>query len=128
MLKIILVLMSNQYHFIYLTTNTENGKQYVGDHSTYKENFDPYYIGSGRPYFKNAIKKYGRQNFKREILEFFDTKKEAFDAQEKYIQHYNTLVPNGYNISPKGGMNVSGCCSEETTRKKKAFRHKSEAK
>jgi group I intron endonuclease len=106
--------MENKFNFVYLTTNLINGKQYVGDHSTNNENLDTNYFGSGRPYFKRALNEYGRENFKREELEFFSTKKEAFDAQEKYIIKYNTLVPNGYNISPKGGLNVKGCFSEET--------------
>jgi len=88
-------------HYVYLTTNLINGKKYIGDHSTNKLNDN--YIGSGRPVFKSAIKKYGRENFKREILEFFETKEEAFNAQEKYINQFNTLIPFGYNISPKGG-------------------------
>ncbi|HPI82925.1 MAG TPA: NUMOD3 domain-containing DNA-binding protein [Candidatus Paceibacterota bacterium] len=95
-----------KFHYVYLTTNLVNGKKYIGDHST--DDLDDGYIGSGRPYFKNAIKKYGKQNFKREILEFCLSKEEAFAKQEKYIKEYNTLLPNGYNISKKGGNNCSG--------------------
>jgi group I intron endonuclease len=103
-------------HFVYITTNIINGKQYVGDHST--DNLNDTYLGSGKPYFQKAIRKYGRKNFKKEILEYFNTKEEAFNAQEKYIQEYNTLSPNGYNISPKGGYGISkSYLSEETKRK-----------
>jgi group I intron endonuclease len=104
-----------KYIFVYITTNLLNGKQYVGDHST--NNLNDGYIGSGYPYFIRAIKEHGKENFKREILEFFDTKEEAFAAQEKYIIQYNTLAPNGYNISPKGGLHVQGCHSLETKEK-----------
>jgi len=90
-----------KFHFVYLTTNIINGKQYIGDHST--NNLEDIYVGSGI-YIKYALNEYGINKFKREILEFFDTKEDAFNAQEKYIQQYNTLVPNGYNISPKGGI------------------------
>jgi group I intron endonuclease len=100
---------------VYLTTNLINGKQYVGDHSVNTLEKDKY-LGSGC-YIKKAEKLYGKQNFKREILEFFSTKHEAFNAQEKYINEYNTLSPNGYNISPKGGHNVKDCISEETKQK-----------
>jgi len=101
----------NKFHYVYITTNLINGKQYVGEHSTntLKNN----YYGSGL-YLKHAINEYGKLNFKLEILEFFDTKENAFNAQEKYINKYNTLIPNGYNISPKGGHNVKGCFSEES--------------
>lgn len=111
--------MEKKYNFVYITTNLINGKQYIGDHSTDDLNShkSKYYLGSGRPYLERAIKEYKRKNFKREILEFFDTKQEAFNAQEKYIQQYNTLVPNGYNISPKGGHDVIGGVSEETKQK-----------
>jgi len=39
-------------------------------------------------------KKHGFINFKKEILELFDTKQEAYNSQEKYIKEYNTLSPN----------------------------------
>jgi len=105
------------FHYVYLTTNLINGKQYVGDRTC---NCDPEkdtYLGSGRPYFKRALKQYGKENFKKEILEFFPTRLEAFLSQEKYIKQYNTLVPNGYNISPKGGHRLKGSMSEETKQK-----------
>jgi len=90
----------------------------VGDHSCNDLNHHKTksYLGSGR-YFLHAKKEYGKENFKREILLFFPTKKEAFDAQEKYITQFNTLYPNGYNLSPTGGIGVKGCCSAETKKK-----------
>jgi len=98
--------MIKKYHYVYISTNLLNGKKYVGDHSTNK--LDDNYIGSGL-YFNSSKKKYGRKNFKREILEFFNTKKEAFDAQEKYIKLYETHVSQGgYNISWKGGLGIKG--------------------
>jgi len=49
----------------YITTNKVNGKQYVGMHST--DNVDDGYLGSGIAII-NAINKYGKENFTREIL------------------------------------------------------------
>jgi len=108
-----------KYNFCYVTTNLINRKQYVGDHSTNNLNCGntKNYIGSGHPYLANAINKYGKENFKREILEFFDTKQEAFDAQFFYITKFNTLIPNGYNISPFGGIGKNCYLSEETKNK-----------
>ena len=103
-----------QFNYVYLTTNLINGKQYVGDHST--NNLNDHYLGSGI-YFDKAILKYGKENFSKQILEQFNTKECSFDAQEKYINEYNTLIPNGYNISPKGGSKYQGSCSEETKKK-----------
>ena len=106
--------MEKKFNFVYLTTNLINGKQYIGDHST--NNFQgktKYYLGSGL-YLQNAIKKYGRKNFKRKILEFFPSKQEAFDTQKKWIEKFDTLSPRGYNLSPVGGLGTSGCFSQET--------------
>jgi len=116
--------MDQKFYYVYITTNLLNGKQYIGDRSCTCNPEKDTYIGSGRPAFYNAKIKYGKENFKKEILEFFDTKEDAFNAQEKYIKKYNTLIPNGYNISPKGGHGVKDCWSEESKQKIKGFRNK----
>ena len=54
-----------KYHIIYKTTNLINGKIYVGMHST--DNLNDGYLGSGW-ILKQAIKKYGKENFKGEVL------------------------------------------------------------
>ena len=104
-----------KFNYTYVTTNLVNGKKYVGDHST--NNLEDGYIGSGN-LFVQKVNEYGKENFSKEILEFFSTKQEAFTAQEKYIKKYKSSVrENGYNISPKGGHNIGGCFSEETLEK-----------
>jgi len=106
--------MEKKFNFVYVTTNLINGKQYIGDHSTDKLN--DYYFGSGI-YLEQSIKKYGRKNFEVKILEHFENKQDAFDNQEKYIIEYNTLSPNGYNLSPKGGHQCNNSFSDETKEK-----------
>ena len=112
--------MSKKIYFNYLITNLINGKQYVGDHSTENmtDSLTKNYKGSG-DIIKKALKKYGRENFKREILEYFDTKEESFKSQEKYIRLYETHVSqNGYNISWTGGTDgFGGKHSDESKRK-----------
>ena len=109
--------MERRFNYVYVTTNLINGKQYVGDRSCDCDpKIDPYF-GSGRPYFKRALNEYKKENFKKEVLEIFPTRLEAFNAQEKYIIEFNTLIPNGYNISPKGGHLFKGSMSNETKRK-----------
>jgi hypothetical protein len=69
------------YHILYKTTNIVNGKYYIGVHST--NNLDDGYLGSGI-YLLNSISKYGKKNFKREILESFESREELFE-REKHI-------------------------------------------
>lgn len=104
-----------KYNFVYLTTSIIDDKKYVGEHSTDDLECEKTknYLGSGK-YLKNALNFHGKEKFHRKILEFFPAKEEAFNAQEKYILEFNTIYPNGYNISPKGGGNVIGGISEET--------------
>lgn len=91
-----------KYHYVYLITNTINGKQYIGYHST--DNLDDGYMGSGKLLSK-AFLKYNKEKFKKEILEHFNSRYKAFKAQKKYIEKYNTIVPNGYNLHKGGGRN-----------------------
>ena len=62
------------YGFIYITTNLINGKKYIGQKKFIRQ--WEYYLGSGR-HFKNAINKYGKENFIREIIAIAYSKEEA---------------------------------------------------
>ena len=106
-----MIIKEKKYNYVYVTTNLIDGNQYIGDHSTNKLNDG--YLGSGI-ILQKSIEKYGKENFEKNIIEFFDTKQEAFDAQGKWIDEYNTVRPYGYNISPKGGHQCNGGFNEET--------------
>jgi hypothetical protein len=56
-----------RYHYIYKTTCQVTDKFYVGMHST--NNLEDGYLGSGK-ILGYSIAKHGRENHKREILEF----------------------------------------------------------
>lgn len=95
------------YGYIYLTTNMVNGKIYIGQHIA--QRFEPEkYIGSGLTLLR-AIKKYGKDAFKNELLcECFS--REELNAKEiEYIKLYNsTDYTIGYNISSGGDINNIG--------------------
>jgi len=102
------------YIFTYITTNIVNGKQYIGMHIT--NDYNDGYLGSGKA-LKKALSKYGNDNFTREIINFYHDEFSAHSDEEKFIQEYNTISPNGYNISPTGGSHSGGKLSEETKQK-----------
>ena len=73
---------SMTYHFIYKTTH-QNGKYYIGRHST--ENLDDGYIGSGL--WPSSIK--DRSTLTREILEFVDNSDTLKQREGEYLrEHY----------------------------------------
>lgn len=80
---------------IYKITNNLNGKHYIGKHQT--QNLNDGYMGSGK-ILKHAIKKYGIENFTKEILHVFETEDEM-NAKEKELV---TLDEMSYNLCPGG--------------------------
>lgn len=82
---------------IYKVTNCINNKIYIGKSKTN----DPNYFGSGLKILF-AMKKYGKNNFKKEILE--ECPEQDLNTREQFwIAKYNSTNDKvGYNIS-KGG-------------------------
>lgn len=92
-------------YYVYLTTNLVNNKKYIGQH--YGEVTDSY-IGSGS-ILKKAIEKYGKNNFKKEILEICEDYNSLNIAEKKWITKYNAVESeNFYNIAA-GGFNSNPC-------------------
>lgn len=87
-----------KYHFIYKTTH-QNGKYYIGRHST--KNLDDGYMGSGL--WPSSIK--DRSTLTREILEFVDNADVLKQREGEYLrEHYGkpecmnaTLDPVGFD-------------------------------
>ena len=91
------------FGYIYETTNLINGKKYIGKYKSSK--FDTNYYGSGIA-LKNAIQKYGKENFKVIILEEIDTNQKDLDLRETYyIEKYNAVRSNKYYNNSYGGEN-----------------------
>lgn len=91
--------------YIYKITNNINGNGYVGLKTSTVEESESYY-GSGK-LIQDAIKKYGKHNFTKEILERDIASFELLCERERYyIQLYNTKE-NGYNMTD-GGLGMHG--------------------
>lgn len=87
---------------IYKIENKINHKIYIGQSNDPKRRFDEHCerIPKYRSLIHDAILKYGKENFSFEILGWY----EDYDEKEiEFIQHYDSLAPNGYNIC-KGGQ------------------------
>jgi hypothetical protein len=84
---------------IYKTTNKINNKVYIGMHKT-KNPYDDY-IGSGK-LFKRAVKKYGEENFVKEVLFIFDTAEEMFVKEKEIVNQLFIESNNTYNIMEGG--------------------------
>lgn len=86
---------------VYKITNLINGKIYVGQDS--KNN--PTYYGSGKKILL-AIKKYGKVNFKKEVLEVCDSLESLNEKEIYWIEKLKSTDKNvGYNISSGGNAN-----------------------
>ena len=119
---------------IYLMTNIQTNKQYVGQTLSHRKNHNKYkpfgYIGRFNDhiseaicntkkkqctYLNNAIRQYGKESFKVDLI--LTCPKEELDTYEQqYIKNHNTLYPNGYNLTT-GGKVFTNTLMENTTPK-----------
>jgi hypothetical protein len=95
---------NKKYHYTYKTTNLINGRYYLGMHSTNR--LDDGYLGSGKRLYYE-LNKYGRDNFKFEILEQFDSREELVQAEISLITEQDLQNPNCLNLKSGGSGGFS---------------------
>ena len=93
--------------YIYRIQNKVSGKSYIGEtrelevETRWKGHIQAISRGQGCPALRDAIKKYGLNKFTFTVLIIcFD--EDTFTFEREYIKKYNSVVPNGYNITPGG--------------------------
>ena len=87
------------YYTVYKITNLIDNKIYIGVHITSNLNDD--YMGSGKILIR-SVKKYGIQNFKKEILFIFDSPKDMFEKESEIVNEEFVKRPDTYNIKCGG--------------------------
>ena len=98
----------NYIHYSYKIVNKITGKYYIGIHSFpkdlgYKPENDGYW-GSGTK-IQEAIRKEGKENFKKEVLKLFSTRQELSDEEKKLVTIKEVNDPMCYNSTLGGDDN-----------------------
>jgi len=100
-------------YYVYKTTNIINGKFYIGKRK-YRKKDEKWYLGSGI-YLNRAIKKYGIENFKKEIIEWCSSSEEVNNKERFWIAKLDALNQKiAYNIAPGGD---GGFLGEEVSKR-----------
>lgn len=88
-----------KYHFIYKTTCLITNRYYCGMHST--DNLDDGYLGSGKR-LCYSINKHGKENHKREILEYLPSREKLKEREEKIVNEELRRDPLCMNLMNGG--------------------------
>ena len=107
--------MNTAYGFIYITENLVNHKKYIGQRIFDTEGRWEKYLGSGL-LLHRAIKKYGEENFRKEIIDTAYSQKELNEKEIFWIEFFNaTTCKDYYNIAAggTGGNTKAGYTTEE---------------
>jgi len=110
------------FYYVYIITNKLSNKKYVGSRMCYENKIElDNYMGSSK-YLNADYKKYGIENFCKEIIDLsYKNKDEMLNGETFYILKFNTLEPYGYNRflpNDKIGFHTGGLEVSEKTRKK----------
>lgn len=95
--------MNNKYGYIYITTNLKNNKRYIGQKKS--QEFLNWYLGSGK-YLGNAIRKYKKDTFKVELVEWCSSPEELNEREAYWIDYHDAVNSDKFYNLREGG-NVS---------------------
>jgi group I intron endonuclease len=107
--------INNPYGFIYITTNLINGKRYLGQKKFYR-NWKTY-LGSGQA-FKKAVKKYGEENFSKNIIYICYSADELDQIEYDLSVFFNVVESDDWYNLKYGGRTMHGYSPSLETRAK----------
>lgn len=84
---------------IYVLINKDTGKKYVGKTNNLNRRICEHIRQSSCQYLYNAIQKYGIDRFEIVVIERNLSEDDAFKQENHYIKLYNSLAPDGYNLT-----------------------------
>ena len=105
-------------HYVYVIVNKINLKLYFGSHSWKGTGVDKNYYGSGK-IIKQAVNKYGKDNFIVYPIKFYDSVEECRRAEEELLTKYN--IANNiycYNLKNSAIGSEKGCKLSEEHKQK----------
>ena len=108
-----------KYHYFYKITNIINNHFYYGIHST--NDLNDGYMGSGSR-LKIAIKKYGIENFSKEIIKFFNNREELAKYEAEIVTESLVHDPNCYNMIVGGDCLITSGTTTVIDNKGNTFR------
>ena len=108
-----MTIYTNPYGYIYETTNLVNGKKYIGQMKYGRK--EPY-LGSGVA-LRLAIKKYGPENFSKQIICECDSKEELNKMEIYYIAQTDAVLSDRYYNMAHGGNSIGLKHTKETREK-----------
>lgn len=108
----------SSFGIIYKVTNKVNGKIYIGQTivglAKRKEgHINDALANRDNNYFHNSISKYGKENFKWQVIEHCDSKEELDEMEFHYIKQFRSFGSGGYNLTLGGGGMLGYKITEE---------------
>lgn len=83
--------------YIYKITNDVTNKSYIGFTETPEDRWNAHQRNNGSKLVFQAIKKYGLEHLTFEVIA-----EDLLENEDSYIVKYNTMYPNGYNLTEGG--------------------------
>jgi hypothetical protein len=100
-------ILENMLYSIYKITNKVNDTVYIGQTKQkprlrYLKHISDARLGKSNTYISRALSKHGPENFTFEVIACCKTQEDCNYLENYFISKYNSIVPNGYNVSSGG--------------------------